>query len=220
LRKAGFALSCGLLWMLAATLFALPATAQGRGEPGRFDYYVLSLSWSPQHCATKGSDDPRQCGVGRRYGFIVHGLWPQYEQGGYPAYCRSRETPTRDTVDRIIGVMPSENLIRHQWTKHGACSGLPPSRYFNVTSQAFSSIAMPDFYRRPTGALSRSVAQLKAELMASNPLLPASAISVACSGQYLREVRLCLDKSLRPRACSPEVARSTCRSNFIVRPVR
>ena len=220
MRKATFALCRGLLLVLEATLLALPATAQSRGEAGRFDYYVLSLSWSPQHCATRGSGDPRQCGAGRRYGFIVHGLWPQYEEGGYPAYCRIRETPSRDTIDRIIEIMPSENLIRHEWTKHGACSGLPPSRYFDVTSQAFSRIAMPDFYRRPTGTLSRSVPQLKAELTAANPKLPASAISVACSGQYLREVRICLDKSLRPRACSPEVARSTCRGDFIVRPVR
>ncbi len=209
-----------VLGLLAAAFAVLPAAAQDKGEAGRFDYYVLSLSWSPQHCATNGASSPRQCGAGRRYGFIVHGLWPQYERSGYPAYCRAGAGPSRDTIDRIIDVMPSEGLIRHEWSKHGACSGLPASRYFDITAQAFSRIAMPEFYRRPTGTLSRSVAQLKNELVAANPSLPATAISVVCSGQYLREVRICLEKSLQPRACAPDVARSNCRGNFIVRPVR
>ena len=49
------------------------------GEPGRFDYYAVALSWSPAFCATH--DDPNQCASGRQAGFVLHGLWPQYEQG-------------------------------------------------------------------------------------------------------------------------------------------
>lgn len=201
-------------------LGAGPASAQNRGDAARFDYYVLSMSWSPQHCATNGGSSPRQCASHRRYGFVAHGLWPQYERGGYPQFCRANAGPSRDTVERIIDIMPSEGLIRHQWNKHGACSGLTASRYFEITEQAFSSIVLPEFYRRPTGTLSRSVAQVKAELTAANPRLPPTAISVSCSGQYLQEVRICLEKSLQPRACAPDVARSNCRGNFIVRPVR
>jgi ribonuclease T2 len=201
-------------------LCGVPALAQNKGDAGRFDYYVLALSWSPQHCATNGANSPRQCSGSRRYGFVVHGLWPQYERGGYPTFCRANAGPSRDTVEAVIDVMPSEGLIRHEWNKHGACSGLPPSRYFEIAEQAFSGIVLPEFYQRPTGRLSRSVAQVKAELTAANPHLPATAISVACSGQYLQEVRICLEKSLQPRACAPDVARTNCRGDFIVRPVR
>jgi ribonuclease T2 len=201
-------------------LWAMPAMAQNKPDAGRFDYYVLALSWSPQHCATNGANSPLQCSGNRRYGFIVHGLWPQYERGGYPQFCRSSAGPSRDTVAAVIDVMPSEGLIRHEWNKHGTCSGLPPSRYFEIAEQAFTSIVLPEFYQRPTGRLSRSVAQVKAELTAANPKLPPTAISVTCSGQYLQEVRICLEKSLQPRACSAEVARSNCRGDFIVRPVR
>jgi len=54
------------------------------GEPGTFDYYLLSLSWSPAFCRT----DPgaAECNGPRRFGFIVHGLWPQYEKG-WPENC-------------------------------------------------------------------------------------------------------------------------------------
>ena len=208
--------AAGFLLALCAT----PAMAQNKPDAGRFDYYVLALSWSPQHCATNGANSPRQCDGSRRYGFVVHGLWPQYERGGYPTFCRANAGPSRDTVEAVIDVMPSEGLIRHEWNKHGTCSGLPPSRYFEIAEQAFTSIVLPEFYQRPTGRLSRSVAQVKAELTAANPKLPATAISVACSGQYLQEVRICLEKSLQPRACAPDVARSNCRGDFIVRPVR
>ena len=49
-------------------------------EPGKFDYYVLSLSWSPEHCATT-HDTSTQCAGTRHFGFVVHGLWPQFEHG-------------------------------------------------------------------------------------------------------------------------------------------
>ena len=63
------------------------ASAQDRRQnaPGEFDFYVLSLSWSPSFCeeaAERGNDgrSQAQCG-GRPFSFVVHGLWPQYEHG-------------------------------------------------------------------------------------------------------------------------------------------
>ncbi|MGI9404557.1 MAG: hypothetical protein ACR2OF_08650, partial [Hyphomicrobium sp.] len=48
---------------------------------GEFDYYALVLSWSPTECltSTRGRSDA-QCARrdGKRYGFVLHGLWPQY----------------------------------------------------------------------------------------------------------------------------------------------
>jgi ribonuclease T2 len=53
-----------------------------RRVSGKFDYYVLALSWSPTYCASRaGRRDRQQCGTGRGYAFVVHGLWPQYEKG-------------------------------------------------------------------------------------------------------------------------------------------
>ncbi|URK88119.1 hypothetical protein LP421_11595 [Rhizobium sp. RCAM05350] len=55
-----------------------------------FDFYVLSLSWSPSWCLENDpSGRSMQCDPDNNHGFIVHGLWPQNEQG-YPEFCRSR----------------------------------------------------------------------------------------------------------------------------------
>jgi ribonuclease T2 len=41
-------------------------------EAGQFDYYLLSLSWSPAFCLQ--SPGAAECDGPRRFGFIVHGL--------------------------------------------------------------------------------------------------------------------------------------------------
>src|SRR3974390_868724 len=74
-------------------------------DAGQFDFYVLSLSWSPSFCAAaaergRGRGDGRQCGA-RPYSFVVHGLWPQYERG-FPEYC---ETPAPRLNYRIMTSM-------------------------------------------------------------------------------------------------------------------
>ena len=83
-----------LLWTLIAVLsLTVDANASGRkGEAGVFDYYVLALSWSPAFCADRRSGtENAQCGAGRAFGFIVHGLWPQYERG-WPERCPTSHT--------------------------------------------------------------------------------------------------------------------------------
>src|ERR1700682_6464891 len=57
---------------------------------GQFDYYVLSLSWSPAFCIQQ--PDSAECNGPRRFGFIVHGLWPQNERG-WPQHCGNSELP-------------------------------------------------------------------------------------------------------------------------------
>src|SRR5664279_6001869 len=85
-----FLISLGALALSLAVL-SLPvlgagtASAQDRRQnaPGEFDFYVLSLSWSPSFCEQasergNGGRSGAQCG-GRPFSFVVHGLWPQYE---------------------------------------------------------------------------------------------------------------------------------------------
>ena len=71
-------------------LLMLTGLAHADGEPaGEFDYYVMALSWSPTWCALEG--DRRgspQCDMDADFGWVLHGLWPQYESG-WPSYCRT-----------------------------------------------------------------------------------------------------------------------------------
>lgn len=211
----------GLL-MMAGMLGSGGAMAQGRDVPGRFDYYLFTLSWSPQYCAkTKNAErDKVQCGQ-RNYGFVAHGLWPQYNRG-YPRECPSTEkfNLTKADFERLLPIMPNENLIRHEWRAHGTCTGLPAKDYFQATETVYRSILVPSEFVNPGADITSTAAIIRQRFAANNPGLPMAAIVPMCDGQYLEEVRICMTRDLKPRACSVEI-RSNCRQEkLVLRPVR
>ena len=188
-------------------------------KPGVFDYYVLSLSWSPQHCASHdtSASDP-QCGSHRKYAFVVHGLWPQYESG-FPQSCASGGGLDQTVVDSVTDIMPSPALIRHEWAKHGTCSGMDPATYFGKVRAAYSALKIPAAYQNPGKALRIPASQIKEGFEQANSGVGTSDLAVLCSGKFLEEVRVCFDKNLHPRNCGPDV-RDHCGSEVVVRPVR
>jgi ribonuclease T2 len=193
-------------------LSATPVAADG--VAGDFDFYVLSLSWSPTYCA--GNDpDPRQCNV-PRLGFTVHGLWPQYERG-YPEYCPSSMPRwlADETVDMIRDVMPSAGFARYQWRKHGMCSGLDEHGYFSLLVEAADSIAIP--VTLADGDVSLSPQAIENAFATANPGLSQNGMSVQCKGGLFEEVRICLTRDLAFRNC-PEVDDDTCRARLIELP--
>src|SRR5579883_2363004 len=107
------------------------APGQAGGTPGNFDFYVLALSWSPSFC--EAADPERagaQCEPGAGLGFVVHGLWPQDEYG-FPTNCRpAARFPSRMALETAKRIYPSERLARHEWQRHGTCSGKSPTDYF------------------------------------------------------------------------------------------
>ena len=204
----------------ALQLFAGNAGAQQHGPPGRFDYYLLSLSWSPQFCAEGGERSaPGQCAPQRHLGFVLHGLWPQFAKGGWPAFCTPGGPVPAEIQDRMLTILPNRSLIEHEWEKHGTCSGLDASLYFAASAAAFRSIRIPEPYRQPDGYLATNAGQLAADFAAANPGLEPSGIAVVCKKQYLAEVRLCLSKELKPAACGPDV-RNQCSQTVVLRPAR
>src|SRR4051812_18808862 len=114
-----------------------------------FDFYVLSLSWSPSYCEAEGADaNPQQCKAARPYAFVVHGLWPQFERG-FPEDCQTDEpSVSNETLRTLYDLMPSAGLIRHEWKSHGACTGLPQHDYFTVLRAAREKIEIPQQYRQ------------------------------------------------------------------------
>lgn len=189
------------------------------GAPGVLDYYVLSMSWSPEHCASPaGASDNTQCAGLRKFGFIIHGLWPQFERRG-PQNC-AQSAPPRAIIDQMLPLMPSERLIRHQWSKHGTCSGLTPASYFTATRRAFDSVSQPPRFKNPTSQVMVAPAKARQEILAANPQLSPGAIALQCRGRFFQELRVCFDKNLKPRPCGRDV-RDTCRADeMIVRPLR
>ena len=113
-------------FVILAVLALLGGPVWAEGErAGEFDYYVMSLSWSPNWCAQTGDGrgDP-QCDAGRGLSFTLHGLWPQNEMG-YPSYCRTgARDPSRSDTAAMTDIMGGAGLAFYEWKKHGRCSGL------------------------------------------------------------------------------------------------
>jgi ribonuclease T2 len=187
---------------------------QGSG----FDFYVLSLSWSPSYCEAQGADANRQqCATTRPYAFVVHGLWPQFERG-YPEKCATneRQGPVRP-LRNLDDIMPSAGLIRHEWRTHGSCSGLSQRAYFDVLRAAREKVSVPSEFRRLDAYRTLAPREAEAAFLRANPDLPADGISVTCDRRFLREVRICLTKELAFRGCR-EVERRACRLPKVVMP--
>lgn len=211
----------------AAVLLALMvgggATAQ-EGAGGRssdYDFFVLSLSWSPSYCEAEGSAaDPEQCGGDVGLGFIVHGLWPQYETG-YPDYCRTSEPgPDGTDLDAIFDVIPSHELAAHQWEKHGTCTGLDGRGYFALTRAAAARVVLPPGFLAVASHTLVAPGAVENAFIAANPGLPAAGIAVTCDARRIREVRVCLTPELGFRAC-PEVDADACgRASAALPPLR
>lgn len=203
-----------------------PAAAQQRkdGEPGKFDFYVLALSWSPSYCASveeRAADRRRrpdqQCEGGRPYAFVVHGLWPQYERG-FPSWCQvpAPRIP-RTMVDGMLDLMPSPRLVFHEWDRHGTCSGLTPHAYFETMRKARSAVKIPDDYLALAQPKTVTAADVADAFIKANPDLSRDDLAVVCDKKRISEVRVCLTKTFAFRAC-PEVAQRACKLERMMMP--
>lgn len=200
-----------------------PGGAQDRrqNEPGKFDYYVLALSWSPSFCQASEERAPKrapdqQC-AGRPFAFVVHGLWPQYEQG-FPSYCQVPSPRLdRQIVGSMLDLMPSPRLVFHEWDRHGTCSGLTPHAYFETVRKARAVVKIPEPYVSLDKPITVTPAEVADAFLKANPSLKADDIAVTCDRKRLTEIRVCMSKEFGFRAC-PEVTQRACRLDKVVMP--
>lgn len=167
--------------------------------------YSLALTWSPQYCRT-GARNPSarfQCGGGNRFGFTLHGLWPDGLGRTWPQYCAATGLLSPRVIQDNLCATPSAQLLQHEWAKHGTCMpGYTPQRYFARATSLYGGLRYPDMdalSRAPltAGGLARAMA-------AANPGLPADAVRVTTTWQgWLDELWLCLDTRFRYSRCRP-----------------
>jgi ribonuclease T2 len=182
-----------------------PDAAQD-GDSGRFDYYLLSLSWSPTYCLTHPYDRA-QC-ASKGYGFVLHGLWPQYDSGGYPRNCA--DSPLSADAEAFGETLyPTPKLVQHEWAEHGSCSGMDAMGYFRTADRATAVVRIPEVFEAPRTTLLMSSEQIAAAFRIANPTLPQDSVTVVCARGQLTEVRICLGRALAARSCGRGV-RSSC----------
>jgi ribonuclease T2 len=208
----------------AAVVLLLTSSIAGaedrrQNQPGQFDFYVLSLSWSPSFCEAAGERGPppqQQCAA-RPYSFVVHGLWPQYEHG-FPEFCQvPAPRIDRNIVSSMLDLMPAPRLIFQQWDKHGTCSGLSPSAYFETVRKARAMVKIPPDFIELKEMLTVTPDEVEEAFVKINPGLTRDAIAVTCDSRRLSEVRICVGKDFRFRAC-PDIDEHACRRDKVVMP--
>lgn len=194
----------------ALVLVTAVLTAAATGAP--FDYYVLSLSWAPAFCAQRNAAarNEQECAAGKRIGFIVHGLWPEDENGRGPESCGAARGVPGSVVKFTLPYMLSASLMRHEWAEHGVCTGLNVYAFFMDLVQARTSIQIPVQLTTIESPLTESPGQIEEQFAGANPSFPMAAFRTYCSGRTFREERVCFDKNLKPRACTASV--EECRS--------
>ncbi|PON39529.1 Ribonuclease T2-like [Parasponia andersonii] len=101
-----------------------------------FDFYYFVLTWPKSLCNL--DPDERSCcdpetGM-KPSDFIIHGLWPNFNNGSFPIYCDPRSPFDKNQVSDFIGSMekywpsiscPSNDGTKfwsHEWVKLGICS--------------------------------------------------------------------------------------------------
>jgi ribonuclease T2 len=166
---------------------------------GSFDYYLLTMSWSPEFCHSR--PDSPECGS--HFGFIVHGLWPQNAHG-YPENCAQQRGPTNP--QQMLDLMPDLHLIQHEWATHGTCTGLSADNYFALIRRIRGSVKIPQDLVAPQRQLTVTPAELKQDFEQANSDLKDSEIALSCgSGPYLVAVEICFSKDGKPIPCAGDI---------------
>ena len=209
-------LSTLLLLPLAACKSSQPATtASGSASPTPrvatsagpgFDYYLLNLSWSPEFCYSH----PNAAECASRATFVLHGLWPQNNNGTYPENCSNAPGPSDPSA--FSDIYPETSLLEHEWRTHGTCSGLNADAFFTNARAALHSITIPPQLANLSSQTSMPPDEIVSLFARANPALSSNGVVISCGHNFLTAVEICLDKSLHPIACGPI---RSCRANTV-----
>jgi ribonuclease T2 len=174
-----------------------------------FDYYLLNLSWSPEFC--HGHPDAAECAVHST--FVLHGLWPQNNDGGYPENCTSAPGPSKSPDPLAFAdIYPDAGLLQHEWRTHGTCSGLSADTFFSAARAALRSVAIPPAFNNLDHQTSMTPDEILSSFTATNPSIPRASLALSCGNNCLTAVEVCLDKTLHPIVCGPI---RSCRANIV-----
>ena len=212
-------------FLAALVAFAAPAVAQAQAascnlpaaiprpnpdgasarEPKRvlpIGSYTLALGWSPEYCRTRQASarDAIQCGGGNRFGFTLHGLWPDGRGKTWPQYCTDAALLPEQVIRENLCATPSPQLLQHEYAKHGTCMTPDPARYFATSTRLYRDVRYPNM-----AALSRTpqtTASFTRAFARANPRLRPEMIRLNVNRKgWLEEVWLCLDTKFAPRKC-------------------
>ena len=209
-----------ILLSLILSLAALAARAEGE-RAGDFDYYVMALSWSANWCALEGdARNSPQCDTREDHGWILHGLWPQFQRG-YPSYCKTaKRAPSRSMTNDMANIMGTGGLAWHQWKKHGTCTDLSASDYYALSRKAYATITRPAIFRKLNKTVKLPASVVEDAFIKENPILTRNSITITCRQGYIQEARICLSRDLTPVPCGRDVIKDCTLKGALFTPLR
>lgn len=191
---------------LPAAVPSVPAiAADGPVRRVPVTHYSLALSWSPEFCRGR-ENNPRfaaQCsGRNGRFGFVVHGLWPEGRGSQWPQWCPTRRAPSPALVRQHLCMTPDVRLLAHEWAKHGACMVGTPETYFRTTQVLWNALRWPD-YDRISRQEDLTAGDIRRAFAEANPPFQPDQVGVRLNERgWLSEMRLCYDRRFRPMRCT------------------
>jgi ribonuclease T2 len=174
--------------------------------PGTFDFYLLTLSWSPEFCYSH----PTATECAAHPAFVLHGLWPQNTDGTYPEHCSDASGPANP--GQYSDIFPDAGLLAHEWSTHGTCSGLSPDAYFQLARRAFQSVHIPQQLASVQSQIQLAPGAILTDFAQANPSIPTDDMALSCGNNFLTAVQVCFDKNLNATSCSSV---KTCRANVV-----
>lgn len=211
-----------LLNVLAVIVWSLFAKS-GSGGNENYDYLLLAIQWAPGICSQK------QCSHPLPTRWTLHGLWPTFDDSQpSPENCGEGSC----SLDPLSGHLESEmkekwpNLFqrgdesfwKYEYCKHGTCCTdilSKPSDYFKAALKLLDIVSMNEVLGAagitPNSGKSHSFLSMN---NAVSEVLKVKNVRYVCTTagekQFLTEIRLCVNRSLRLMVCPSKDTGRTC----------
>lgn len=162
--------------------------------------YLLALYWSPEACRAgiPESDKKIQCQT-NRFGFTVHGLWPNGPDKVHPRYCKPSPPMSPATVKANLCMTPSPWLLQHEWQAHGTCNWATPEDYFKKAQKVREGLNVPDL--DPGADQVMTAGEIRQAFLSRNRGVRAEGLNVRVKNGRLTEVWVCMDIKYKWAAC-------------------
>ncbi|KAL4377172.1 hypothetical protein GQ457_02G004920 [Hibiscus cannabinus] len=214
---------CFALMMAICLLIGVNGSIEGGQR--EFDYFALSLQWPgticrhTRHCCSsnaccRGSNSPTE--------FTIHGLWPDYNDGTWPACCARTQFDVKEIstlLDALEKYWPSLYCGKSStcfsgkglfWAhevaieKHGTCSS-PVIRdeysYFITTLNVYFKYNVTKILNEAGYVPSNSERYPLGGIVSAIENSFRATPEVVCSKEAVEEIRLCFYKDFKPRNC-------------------
>lgn len=199
---------------------------------------LLSLSWHDGFCETHRNQSECKRGLfdNKEYSFVLHGLWPQPKNLAYCGVDKKivgmdknkqwKSMPdiglSTASINDLTVVMPAvqSSLQNHEWYKHGTCSGMNSTQYFQKASgyvTQFNSSKVAQYINNNRGKIV-TLNNIKSLMNSSFGVNSGEKIDMVCNNGILSEIRLNLggnDSSLAKALVSGAKTRSSCQKAIV-----